>query len=83
MKKIYRIFLGWWYFFTNKNNTLARERLKVCVECPKMSKGVCTSCGCVLQAKARIEEEECPDDKWVSVIMEDNAKKINNWINGK
>lgn len=64
MKKIYRIILGWWYFFTNKNNTLARERLKICVGCPKMSKGICTSCGCVLQAKARIVEEECPLNKW-------------------
>ena len=64
MKKIYRIVLGWWYFLSNKNNTLARERLKICVGCPKMSKGVCTSCGCVLQAKARLPEESCPLFKW-------------------
>ena len=64
MKKIYRIFLGWWYFLSNKNNALARERLKICVDCDKMSKGVCTLCGCVLQAKARLPEESCPIFKW-------------------
>lgn len=62
--KVYRIFLGWYYFITNKNNEMALERLKICVECPLMKRGVCTDCGCVLQAKARIKEEKCPLDKW-------------------
>jgi hypothetical protein len=64
MKKIYRIIMGWYYFLTNQKNEMARERLMICVDCPKMSKGLCTSCGCVLQAKARIEEEICPMHKW-------------------
>jgi hypothetical protein len=68
MKKIYRIIMGWYYFITNQKNDLARKRLKICVECPRMSRGVCTYCGCVLQAKARILEETCPASRWPDEI---------------
>jgi hypothetical protein len=67
MKKIYRIVLGWWYFLSNKNNTLARERLKICVDCELYKWWVCTGCGCPGQTKARIKDEFCPHpngDKW-------------------
>lgn len=58
------IILGWWYWLTNFNNDLASKRLAVCVECPVRKGLVCGSCGCVLQAKARLPEEECPKKLW-------------------
>lgn len=67
MKKLSRIILGWYYWMTNRNNELARKRLAICVKCELMKWGVCTGCGCPLQAKSRIEGEVCPHpdgDKW-------------------
>lgn len=62
-----RIILGWWYYITNKNNELARRRLSVCVDCPYRKWFACGLCGCGLQAKSRLHEEDCPHpegDKW-------------------
>lgn len=64
MKKIGRIILGWWYWVTNQNNKLARERLKICLKCSDRKGGICNLCGCFLNAKARLHEEECPIQKW-------------------
>jgi hypothetical protein len=45
---------------------LARERLKVCEECPHLKKIAtqCSLCGCFLDLKARLLEATCPIDKW-------------------
>lgn len=62
-----RIILGWWYYLTNKNNDLARRRLSVCVDCEYRKLFTCGFCGCSLQAKSRLYEEDCPHpkgDKW-------------------
>lgn len=64
MRKIISIMLGWWFWITNRNNELARERLQHCAYCKYRRGVVCSCCGCVLQAKARIKEEECPKDFW-------------------
>lgn len=64
MKKLTSIILGWWYLVSNKNNYVAQERLKVCMKCEHRKFGICNICGCVLQAKARLWEEECPIHKW-------------------
>jgi len=64
MKKIYRIFIGWYYFLTNQKNEVAKRRLSICVDCVHMKAGMCSLCGCLLQAKARIEDEICPANKW-------------------
>lgn len=58
------IILGWWYWITNANNKLAKERLSVCAVCPIRKGMLCGDCGCVLQAKARLEEEVCPKGFW-------------------
>lgn len=64
MKKLSQILLGWWYMVTNQNNFIAQQRLKVCITCEHRKLGVCKLCGCVLQAKARLNEEDCPAGKW-------------------
>ncbi len=64
MKKIGRIILGWWYWITNRNNELAKKRLDYCLHCPFRVGVTCGECGCLLQAKARLEEETCPKYFW-------------------
>lgn len=64
MKKIGRIILGWWYWITNQNNELARKRLAHCLYCPFREGLICGECGCNLQAKTRLPEEECPKKIW-------------------
>lgn len=67
MKKLFRIFLGWYYWITNRNSPIARERLKICTSCEFRKGFLCGECGCVLQAKARIDDE-CPKDKWPKLV---------------
>lgn len=64
MKKLTSILIGWWFWITNRNNTMAKERLKICAVCKFRRVFLCGECGCVLQAKARLPEEKCPKDKW-------------------
>lgn len=58
------IILGWWFWLNNQNNKIAQERLKICTRCPFRCGFLCCECGCVLQAKARLEDEECPKEFW-------------------
>jgi len=67
MKKIQSIFIGWWFWITNRNNKLAKERLKICSTCEYRVGLICGSCGCVLKAKARLPEEICPYSKWLPI----------------
>ena len=60
MKKLTSIVIGWYYYLTNRNNKLALERLDSCKFCRYRKGLTCGICGCVLQAKARLESEECP-----------------------
>lgn len=64
MRNIVNILLGWWFWVTNRNNELARKRLAKCSMCYFRNGMTCGICHCVLQAKARIEGEECPKGKW-------------------
>ena len=62
-----RILLAWWFWFTNRNDEVARQRLKICSMCEKMKWGICKVCGCPLQTKARLLDEICPHpdgNKW-------------------
>jgi Family of unknown function (DUF6171) len=65
MRKFLTICKGWFIFLFKKRSAMAKERLKICFECPKRFGIVCSMCGCELHAKSEIEEEECPLDKWV------------------
>lgn len=58
------IIVAWWFWLTNRNNKLAQARLLQCSDCEFRIWAVCGKCGCALQAKARLPEEECPADKW-------------------
>ena len=45
---------------------VAAERLAICHGCPFISenKKRCESCGCILAAKTRSMDSECPEEKW-------------------
>lgn len=62
--KIKHIFLGWFRFLFFKRSPMAKERIKVCFACSERRGIFCGECGCELHAKAEIEEEECPLNKW-------------------
>ena len=69
VKKILSIIKRWWYRFFNKNEQLAKKRIAICKKCKScvhidMIGDVCAECGCVLEAKARVEDEKCELNKW-------------------
>jgi hypothetical protein len=40
------------------------ERLAVCKGCPRLKKGVCLECGCVMKVKVRLARATCPLGHW-------------------
>lgn len=68
LKKIINILKGWFRKIFGLNQTLADVRLKICNQCPhkvNTSLGyVCDECGCIIDAKTRVEDEHCDLDKW-------------------
>jgi len=58
---------GFYNSLANKRTDLYTYRIAICRECPKIYKGVlgeiCSICGCVLQAKCRVPEANCPENK--------------------
>lgn len=41
-----------------------KKRLAVCEPCDANIAGVCTVCGCVIRAKAKLTKGECPMGMW-------------------
>lgn len=53
------------YLAAGINEDLAKQRMKICNNCPKLTGGlVCSECGCEVHAKTRLVEEKCPLNKW-------------------
>ena len=69
VKKFINIIKGWYYRLFNKHEELARKRIAICNKCShklhidKLG-DICDMCGCVLAAKARVEDEYCELNKW-------------------
>lgn len=68
IKKVLNIIKGWYFKIFNLEKDLASVRLAICNQCPnkiKTSLGdACNECGCILDAKTRVEDEHCDLDKW-------------------
>lgn len=69
LKKIWNIIKGWFYKIFGKKKDLAATRLAICKACESKLKidilgDVCAECGCVLDAKARVKDEQCELNKW-------------------
>ena len=63
------IIKGWYYRLFDKNQELAKKRIAICNMCNhrehiEMVGDICAKCGCVLEAKARVEDEYCELNKW-------------------
>ena len=45
---------------------LARERIKICQECPNFRKMIrqCSLCGCMIDLKTKLLEASCPIEQW-------------------
>jgi hypothetical protein len=68
MKKIKNILTGWFLVLIFWDSPKAKKRREVCKTCTHL-KGwfwfvYCNDCGCPIIAKSRIDEEECPLNKW-------------------
>ena len=68
IKKIWHIIKGWFYKLFKKKQNLADIRLAICNTCEHRTETslgyACAQCGCILDAKARVEDEQCDLDKW-------------------
>lgn len=69
MVKLIHIIKGWYYYIFNKNEQLARKRIAICKKCKSCMRiarigDICAECGCVLEAKARVKDEQCELNKW-------------------
>lgn len=51
-------------FLLNKNKELYKERIQHCRGCEHNGVVKCLNCGCVKQFKLRVDNENCPIDKW-------------------
>lgn len=69
VKKFINIIKGWYYRIFNKNEKLAKKRISICDKCEfkmhiEMIGDICAECGCILEAKARVLDEQCELNKW-------------------
>jgi hypothetical protein len=63
-RQLYSILIGWKRYLFNEKEDISKVRLLVCKWCDSNKNGVCSECGCVLKAKTRLEDENCPLGKW-------------------
>jgi len=64
MKKIKHILTGWFLVLIFWDSPKAKKRRAICKTCPSRLLFICSECGCPLAAKSRVDEEECPLNKW-------------------
>ena len=68
IKKVWNIIKGWFYKLFKKKQNLADIRLAICNTCEHRTEtslgNACSQCGCILDAKTRVEDEHCDLDKW-------------------
>lgn len=67
MSRLSEIFDGWknLTFKNSKIENKAKIRMKICVECPKLTnRNSCELCGCYMPAKVRSSKSKCIINKW-------------------
>ena len=64
MYKIQNIIRGFRLWLIGGEEQLRNKRMKVCKPCEHRRVNVCGECGCVLEWKTRVLEEDCPKNKW-------------------
>lgn len=78
-------------FIKEEIETVAKEREKICDECEwnsetitkKLPKTIlkrpdvhCTMCGCNIHLKTRVLSENCPNNKWLAEVTDEEDDKI-------
>ena len=61
VKELINIIKGWYFRIFNKHEQLAKKRIAICMKCNSRAHidiigDICDECGCVLSAKARVED---------------------------
>lgn len=68
LQTIKHIIIGWFRKIFGIEEDMANIRLAICNQCShrvNTSLGyACDLCGCILDAKTRVEDEECDMNKW-------------------
>ena len=68
IEKLRHIVIGWFLKLCGLENNLANRRLVFCDTCDRKIKtslgDACGECGCILDAKARVEDEHCDLGRW-------------------
>lgn len=68
LTKPFTILKGIYFNIFNKHQDIADTRLAICNNCPHklnvLSQDICDLCGCVLENKTRLENEQCEMNKW-------------------
>ena len=65
MSQINNIIVGFTNLITGKETPKEKERLEVCMACPKLKKSKrCGKCGCYVPAKVKAPGSTCPLKKW-------------------
>ena len=44
--------------------SLREERLAMCKTCDHLLDGMCRACGCYVELRTAMKEQECPYEKW-------------------
>ena len=66
------IWQGWTNYFLDlvsdiKYKKYFDERYRICQSCIHNANGICKLCSCVLKAKTKAEDAECPVHKWFTI----------------
>ena len=64
MNKINNILSGFVFKLKDEHRLLRNTRMKICINCEDRDGKFCGICGCLLDAKTRVKDEECPKDLW-------------------
>lgn len=68
IEKIRHIIIGWSLKLLGLQDDLANRRLVLCETCDRKVKtslgDACGECGCILDAKVRVEDEHCDLNRW-------------------
>ena len=45
-------------------DSLYEERLSKCLECERLTDGMCNACGCFVELRAAFKKNKCPYKQW-------------------
>lgn len=68
VRKIINIIKGTWRNLTGFQSDISKKRKEICKSCEHnikfMGTRICDQCGCVIDSKVTVENEQCLLNKW-------------------